>query len=387
MTANKLHSTLKFIAELDTQLRLQAGLEAIRDTLNNLVASPAQPAQQSALASALGEFSKSAEKLTAAIAPSQATAIAEMGGQEFFDPLIAEKITVSVSANAMTPSVARDFVRDLATRRESFLQTVTNTIEGLEGLNVSQPPLPAGAADLAFLIPRGLFDNRLAELAKELSFISRLIQDIGEGLTGQPEPVKLESLSSSIPTITLEASLAAIATLAIIVNKFLEAWDRIQKIRKVRDELFEMGLRGAAVEELSEQVTTTVEEIVEESTQLVVVNYNGHDQARKNELETAVRTDVRRLFGQIERGLTIEFHAEPKKDAGENDKKALDTVVGLSHKMNFPPPANEPLLLGTKEVLEGEIRRKVIKKTSTQKNTTIKKESKKSVGAEADEEM
>lgn len=374
MTLNKLYGTLKLMVQLDDQLHLQSGLVSIKDTLNNLVGSPAQPQYQSSLASALGQFSNSAAGLGSAVTASQAATIAEIGGQEFFDPQIAEKIKASVSANAMTPSVARDFAQDLANRRASFLETVRKTILGLESLNVSETALPAGAAEIAFLVPRDLFDNHLAEFAKELSFINRLIQHVGEGITGEPEPVELKTLSSSIPTITLGASLPVIETLATIVNKFLEAWERIKKIRKIRDELTEIGMKGKAVEELTEQVTTTVEEIVEESTQLVLANYNGHDQGRKNELQNAVGTEVRRLFGQIERGLTAEFRAEPKAEAGEEDRKALDKIVELSSQMKFPPAADEPLLLGSVEILEGEIHRKITKRTSTQKTTTTQKE-------------
>ncbi len=288
MTVNKLYSTLTFLVSLDGQLRLQPSLDTIKDTLNNLVNTPANPQFQGALASALTEFSKSARKLANSITPSQAAIIDEMGGGEFFDPSIAERIQASISANAMTPSVARDLVQNLANSRKTFLDTIGSTIQCVKRLNFTQAALPAGSADLAFLVPRDLFDNHLAEFAKELSFISRLIQHIAEGVTGQAEPVELESLSSSIPTVAVGASLAAIATLATIVSKFLEAWERIHKIRKLRDELTDIGMGGVAVEELTEKVTTTVDEIVEESTELVLVGYNGHDPGRRNELKTAI---------------------------------------------------------------------------------------------------
>jgi hypothetical protein len=372
MTAITLYGTLTFIVSLDDQLRLQVELETIRDTLNNLVGAPAHPPYQSALAAALAQFSASAGKLTTAITPSQAARIAAMGGEEFFEPSIADKVQGAVSANAMTPSVARDFVHDLATRRRTFLDTVRSTIQGLETLKVSIAALPAGSADVSFLGPRGLFDNDLGKFAKELTFINRLIQDVAEGITGHAEAAELESLSSSTPTIALGASLTVIVTLATIVNKFLEAWERIRKIRTIRDELTELGMKGAAVDELTERVTTIVEEIVEESTELVLVGYNGHDNARKNELRTGVSQGVSRLFGQIERGLMVEFRAQPKEDATESETKQLNTVAEIGQGMKFPPVPSEPLLLGCSEILEGEIHRKVTKKTSTTKKESRK---------------
>jgi hypothetical protein len=320
------------------------------------------------------------------ITPSQTAVIAEMGGQEFFDPSIAEKVKASISANAMTPSVARDFVQGVASRRTTFLATVRSTLQGLAKLHVSEAGLEPGSADLAFLIPRDLFKNHLGAFAKELKFISQLVQHVGEGVTGEAVPVELEGLSSSVPTIELGASLAAIATLATIVNKFLDAWERIRKIRNLRNELTEIGMKGTAVEELTEQITTTVNEVVEESTEIVLVNYNG-DSGRKNELANALKQDTRRLFGQIERGLTIEFHAEPKPNAGEEDKKALETISDLSRQMQYPQIASEPILLGSAEILEGEIQAvKHSKKTTTQKTTASKKESHKEIKQETKED-
>ena len=139
---------------LDSQLRLQAVLEKIRDVLNELVQSPAQPAHQSTLATALTEFEAAAAKLRTSITPSQTMAIAEMGGAEFFDPAIAEIMKSTISTNAMTPSVARDVVQDLATRRAAFLQTVKTTLQGLTKLNVQQTPLAAGQSDLSCVFGR-----------------------------------------------------------------------------------------------------------------------------------------------------------------------------------------------------------------------------------------
>jgi hypothetical protein len=102
------------------------------------------------------------------------------------------------------------------------------------------------------------------------------------------------------------------------------------------------------------------------------VNYKGTPE-RKNELSNAIRQDTRRLFGQIERGLTIEFRAQPKADADEEDKKSLEVVSKLGRELHFPEVAKERMLLGSGEILEGEIHLvKTSKKTTTHKTTTSK---------------
>jgi hypothetical protein len=197
MTSQKLYEILKFIDALDKKLQLQTRLEAVKSSLANLVSQPAQPQYQSALATALAAFEQSAAQLRASITPSQAAVIETMGGAEFFDPSIAEKVKTSVQMNAMTPSVARDFVQELAGRRAEFLSTVRLAEENLEKLKITASTLKPGSADLAFLIPRAIFDNELARFAKELTFISRLLQHYSEALTGEAERVQLEQLSSS----------------------------------------------------------------------------------------------------------------------------------------------------------------------------------------------
>ena len=134
MTSQRLYEILKFFDALDTKLNLQKTLESIRDALNNLVNQPAQPQLQNVLATNLASFEAAAGKLDDLITPSQFEAIDDMGGYDFFDPAIAENVKSSIQKNAMTPSVARDFVQDLATKRAAFLATVREARQSLEKL-------------------------------------------------------------------------------------------------------------------------------------------------------------------------------------------------------------------------------------------------------------
>jgi hypothetical protein len=113
MNIEKFYETLDYALGLDRRLQLQVSLEAIRDALSNIVAAPAQPQHQNALAASLSAFRFAAASLPTSITPSQMSSLAEMGGAEYFDFKIAERIQDSVEKNAMTPSVARDFVTNL----------------------------------------------------------------------------------------------------------------------------------------------------------------------------------------------------------------------------------------------------------------------------------
>src|ERR1017187_7562772 len=216
MTSQKLYEALQLMVDLDAKLRLQASLNQIKENLTNLVGNPATAQYQTNLASALATFSAGAKQLRTEISPSQFGTIAELGGAEFFDPSIEDKIRDSIERNAITPSVASSFVADIATRREAFLQTVRATLEGLKNLLSAERPeadLAPGAA--AFIIPRDLFENQLGKFAKELSFISQMMKDMNEALPGETKPVELEYLSSSIPTVAIAAGLPLLKLLEI----------------------------------------------------------------------------------------------------------------------------------------------------------------------------
>src|ERR1700733_1952336 len=375
MTAQKLHAILLFLDALDKKLSLQKSIEAVATDLVNLANSPADPTHQTALASHLSAFVAATDKLGAEIAPSDAAEIKDMGGKNYFDQSIGESVRNAIQTNAMTPSVARDFVQQLAKGRAEFLSIVRSTTDGLGRLGIKGTAPTPGTADMAFLIPRELFDNQLLPFSKELRFIALYLENLGEALTGEVRPVQVEQLSSSLPTISLAACIAVISTVALAVNKFLDAWERIERIRKVREELSGLGMaKGANAKELDDEITTTVENVVEETTTTVLLSYKGST-GRKHELENGVRNGTRRLFGQIERGLKIDFRANSENASDEEAKKSLAEISQLSKVIKFPEIAQEPLLLQEGELLEGDIEIKRIAKTATKKTTATTKKS------------
>jgi hypothetical protein len=371
MTSDKLYTLLKLLDRIDTQTEIQSTLEVVRDALVTLASAPAQPTHQSNLATALLNFHTSAAGLTGALTPAQEAEVQKMGGDGYFSPTIESTVRSWVQDNAMTPSVARDHVQDLANKRAAFLGTVRASIQSLGKLGIKENTLEPGAADISFLIPRDLFDNELGALSKELKFLDRLVRDVSEAATGSVQPVVLEQLSSSIPNVTVLADLAVVSVIGTIVNKFLDSWKKIEEIRHVRGLVAKLGGSKVAQDELEEQIETVVEEVVEESTQFVLSQYPATGN-RKNELGNSIRQDAKRLFGQIERGLTVEVHAEPQKDSTEDQKKMIGEISQIRKTMAFPEVASNPMLLESGEVLEGEIKSAKHTKKTTSTTKTAK---------------
>jgi hypothetical protein len=372
MTSQKLLEALQLMVDLDAKLKLQASLNQIRDNLANLASQPPTPQVQANLAAGMAAFSAGVSQLRSEITPSQFGTIAELGGEEYFDPSIADKITEQIERNAMTPSVASGFVSELARRRTDFLQTVTTTLNGLKSLTSTQPPgADLAPGEAAFTIPRELFDNQLGKFSKELSFINLMTEHMSEAVTGEIQPVQLEYLASSFPVVAIGADIALLTLLAKVINSFLDAWKKVEEIRDIRERLKAVGASGAAYDEMDERIVVTVEEVVEESTKLALSTYNK-DGARKNELENGLRIDLHRLFGQIERGLTVEIRTNEPVNADQPDATESAALADLAKSLVFPVAAKTPMLLTSSEILEGAVSSKKVTttRTSTKKTAT-----------------
>jgi hypothetical protein len=351
MTIERFLEVLNVVDDVERDLEIQTVLEGIAANLSNLVNSPGQPAQQNALATNLTKLRETIAELDTRLDPSALEALSGMGGGSFFDRDLANNISESVSGNAMTPTVARDFVQSLATQRKTFLENVEEARHSLKNLKVLATTLEPGTADVSFLIPRELFKNELESFSKELRFISKLFADYSEALTNSRDNVQLETLSSSVPTVVLVAALPVLAYLGDVVNKFLDAWKKVEEIREVRARVAALGIKGAAYNEFTKEITSTIERVVDEVVQNTIARYTGED-GRRNELTTAIKQDTKRLYAQIEQGLTIHFRASADSNKSAEEQSELVTLSGLGRTMEFPKTTDQPLLLSPGELLD-----------------------------------
>lgn len=364
MTVERFLEVLNLIETVEENYDTQRTLESIASNLTALVNSPGQPTQQTALAAGLTRLNQAVAELDQHLNPADIEAISKMGGKSFFDRDLAQEVSDSVSRNAMTPSVAREFVQELSNNRKEFLDNVHAATISLKNLDVTPTNLAPGTADVSFLIPRELFDNELDSFSKELRFISKLFADYSEAITGSREQVKLEGLSSSVPTIVLVAALPVLSKVADVTNKFLDAWKKVEEIREVRARVEALGVKGAAYDEFTKKITETIDGVVDQAVKSTIENYEG-EKTRKHELTTALKQGTKRLFGQIELGLTVRFRASIDEEESTEEQKELESLSELGKSMEFPEPSKSPLLLSHGQLIDDEVNGESVQPTKT----------------------
>lgn len=373
MTIERFYELLAKLISADSDLNLQSSLTQIRDSLNNLTSQPNAAQHQTSLKNALEAFEVGTAELGRLIGLSDRRAIEEIGGKDFFDPSISASVADSISHNAMTPAVARDFVQNLTNQRAIFLETLKSTAKGIGDLGITQAEeANQPEVSVGFSIPRNLFDDQLDTFANELRFIDRLLRNIQEASTGQVTPPRLGTLASSIPTVVVWDGLLTLKLLGVVINEFLDAWKKIEKIREIRTSMANIGFdSGPAVKQIDEHIEAAVSDAVEKSKKSVMRDYPKKD-GRQHELDTGLDKNLRRLFSLIESGLTVEIKV--KADADDEDSTSdLHELKQIADRMDFPAPTQEPKLLKADLNIEDDTATVGASKSATAQTRTAKK--------------
>jgi hypothetical protein len=168
---------------------LQAELKHLQESLQLLAASP-DASYQTAVSEALNTLGRSMANFDSEVTPAQVKLIEELHGRQFFSMDLVDAIRDDITRNAMFPAVVSKNVDEVAEDRERYLAQLTAVLKALTLFGLKGEAPAPGTAELAFLIPRRLFDNHLEELSDELSTIDRIIRPFRRSPPVQLNPWK-----------------------------------------------------------------------------------------------------------------------------------------------------------------------------------------------------
>jgi hypothetical protein len=138
--------------------------------------------------------------------------------------------------NPLSPVVAQQKLNTFASERQNYIQQITQLRDNLEAVGIRASSLQPGDAEIGFLLPRSLFNNRLDPLIKELRDIHRIIRAFSEATLGKVEEVEVREISTSDPFFFFHIDPMTIAALGAAVTWALNTWKQVEEIRRVRAE-------------------------------------------------------------------------------------------------------------------------------------------------------
>jgi hypothetical protein len=236
MNTSRLKELIDLLLSQEEKFAIQNRLNEVNGSLANLASQPQQAQFQTAFASALKSLNVALNNLVSEFEPSQEALLKELGASRFFSNEISSRIEEWVATNAVTPSVAQQQVQNLVNERQNFLTQIGQVAQGLSFLGIKHDQLREGEAEIGFLIPRGLFENHLAELIKELGTVNRIIRAFSEAALGASEAVEVRQISTSDPLFFFGINPLTIAAIGAAVTWALATWKSVEEIRKVRAE-------------------------------------------------------------------------------------------------------------------------------------------------------
>lgn len=352
MNVERLKLFITMLLQIEKQQQIQSRLKELAQSLENFVGQPQDANLQKDLVHRLDALRQALNQAYLRFTPAQIVFLRETGAEPYFGPAITDQISSLISANPMTPVVVRDHVNAKMKERASFIANLTSIDQGLNAIGVKAIELSPGEAEIGFLIPRGLFDNNLEGLEKELHSIRHIINFFQEAITGHVEPVDVRQISSTDPLFFFGINVPTMAALGATVTWALDVWKRVLEIRKLHQQAKNAGITEQTQKAIESEIKIKVEASVNEKvTELLKNSPNGKE--RSNELEAGLKWALNSLLAQIERGLSVEIRVVPPAKSEENaaaseeDQKTGDSfsqLIEVSRHLEFPENIGHPIL-------------------------------------------
>lgn len=352
MNAERLKGLVENLLADERELGIQACLDALNNALSNFASAPQESAHQVAVSKQLADLEQQVALLGKRHDTSWWNRADSIGARDFFSDEITTGIKKSISENPMTPAVVQQHVNQFAVARRVYLDTLTATEQNLNALGISSDALEEGSAEIAFQLPRHLFQNELNGLIDELRAIRQIVRAFSELAGEAGEQIEVRQISTTDPQFFFGLNVSTIILLGAAVNWALERWKQVEEIRNLRAETRKN--KSFTEDEIKQFYDNKIEKTISEAIAEKVVEFLGDDDGeagRRKEQHIDVKWALESLFARIERGMTVEIRCLPPPKT-EEEKTAeqvetsekFETLQVLSQQLAFPPPDERPIL-------------------------------------------
>jgi hypothetical protein len=297
-------------------------LSQLRDALTRQVSEPANADLQTAVASARSAL---ADALRAGATSEFNARWRELVEEMGIDFLLPEEMLTKLDdlflQNQVTPQVISEAISAMSEEVASTIEHLRNLTTTLELLNLRSSALGPGEFEAAVVIPRREVDNSLGALGREFEDLEQLIRPFVEAADGSPPPVEVRQIASSNFVAVVCMLPGAALLLSKAIDGVLAVYERVLKIRKLRQELTDAGLKADTVDAIETDATEMVDREVPSIVREVVEGAAAlpTDDGRRNEIEVAITKSVRGIAKRIDHGYRMTVRAGPAPEPDEVD--------------------------------------------------------------------
>jgi hypothetical protein len=352
MNASRLREILDLLLDREEKFGVQENFRQLNQKLTELISQPQNADFQSQFSVALEKLHEAAASVRATIEPAQIPLLQEIGADKYYVHDFPADISASIRDNPISPAVTQQKLNQFFGERENYIKRITQLRDNLQSLNIEASSLKEGDAEIGFLLPRSLFNNRLDQLIKELRDINRIIRSFSEATIGRVEEVEVRQISTSDPLFFFGLETQTIAALGLAVTWALNTWKQVEEIRRVKAETRKSGVLSE--KEASEIFDKKITEKIDVAIQAKVDEIAKDDlkPGRVKEQRTDLAWALESILAHVERGMIVEvrFLLSTPKAVQEGDTKAaaeaaaFETLRTIAPELVFPEMEGPPIL-------------------------------------------
>lgn len=168
MNVGRVFTLVQDIRALDSKVRAQQMLSELRAGADSLANEPQNQGLQSAFVEKLKTLRTALVTLEGQLNTGQREFLQSIGALDLFTEALADQIQDNIRDNGIAPAVVRTLITEAENRRQTVLANFDTLVQSLKNIGVEKDTLEPGEAEVGFLVPRELFDNKLKGLSKEI---------------------------------------------------------------------------------------------------------------------------------------------------------------------------------------------------------------------------
>jgi hypothetical protein len=357
VNAERLHAIVNALKEEMTKAETTSLVQALRDNLQQVVASSNAPGPQQEASRIRAELN---DKLSRApsneFSPAWREALDELGIADLVGDGLREQIEEIFTQNEITPSAAVSELDPVVERVQQLQSALENVDNGLSFFGIGADRLDPGDIEIGFLIPRDAVKDELEELGKEFIKLQQILGPFLEVATGSREGLRVRSISSSAFGAFLQSYPAAALLIATAVERLIASYKNIMDIRVAQQTLKESGLTDKALKSIADEVETKISRDIKAIVTEVLKEASGIDKGRRNELRKELTVSLNAMANRIDRGYNIEIRVEEiEPSADEEDEKSMsaeeraqrdivDKIRAKQENLKFANVTGQPIL-------------------------------------------